>query len=889
MRHRWLALLLALSLLSVATAGGQSGPSRKTATATRLSGTSLKIDGHLDEAVWASAPWFSDFVLKEPVEGGTPDDSTDVAFFYDDEALYVGARLWSRRLPEVPRPVTRRDQFSNAEYFLVALDPYLDRRTGYTFGVSSGGVKIDYYHPGDEEGWRDYAFDPIWETKIAFDSVSWTVEMRIPFSQLRFNDRPVQVWGMNINRWRPGFNDDIYWVVIPKNEVGFFSKFGTLNGIEGIKPTRRMELTPYVASNAIFSGTVDKGDPFTDGSEVDARAGADLKLGLGPNLTLDATVNPDFGQVEADPAEVNLTAYETFFPERRQFFIEGDQLLRGSGPGYYYSRRIGSTPHGSAEGDFVDAPNNTTILGAAKVTGRLGSGMSLGALAAVTQREHARTYDSLSGVTDEVTIEPASTFGVVRLQQEFGPSASVIGLTLTGMGRNFSGAENLRPQLSNEAFSGGLDWRLRFKGAQYEVGGSAGFSYIGGDAEAIAGVQQASAHYFQRPDQDHVEFDPTRTSMAGYVASLWGEKNGGKHWLYSGGASLESPGFELNDLGQLSSADDIDGWFNLRYRENTPGKLFHRYSVGMFAETEWNFGGYRRDTEFGVNTNFTFKNFSGAYLGAWLEPRTLSDDLTRGGPLMGTGDQWGINLSAWSSESKSTALNVDAGARSDEFGGYGYYARLGVTARPGSRWRLSINPYYERGLNPRQYLTTLGGGTPATFGSRYLFAFVDQTTLSAQIRAYFSFSPDLTLEAYVEPFAASGRYSRHGELVAAQSRDLRTYGTDNTTIVNDGAGNYIITDGNNGETLTISDDDFNVLSYRSNLVLRWEWRPGSTLFVIWQQNRSSYCTDAYASGQCHRPPESLGSAPGPGSVVDARTAPGDNFFAIKATYWLSLH
>src|SRR5512134_166865 len=222
-------------------------------------------------------------------------------------------------------------------------------------------------------------------------------------------------------------------------------------------------------------------------------------------------------------------------------------------------------------------------------------------------------------------------------------------------------------------------------------------------SEGIAGVQQASAHYFQRPDQDHVEFDPTRTSLSGYTAALWGEKNGGKHWLYGAGASLESPGFELNDLGQLSSADDIDAWFNLRYRETTPGTLFHRFNISMFAESAWNFGGYNLDTEFGVNANATFKDFSGAFLGGWFEPRGLSDDLTRGGPLMGTGDSWGLNASAWTSESKSTAFNVNAGARSDELGGYGYYAGFGVTARPGSRWRFQINPYYERGLNARQY------------------------------------------------------------------------------------------------------------------------------------------------------------------------------------------
>ena len=895
-RHLCRPLLLIALLPGVPLAAQVADPGDgKVAHATHVMGPPPHVDGHLDDPAWGMAEWFTDFHQKDPIVNGTPTDSTAVAFVYDNDALYVGARLWSSRVTEIPRPVTRRDQFSNAEYFIVSLDPYRDKRTGYGFGVSSGGALSDSYHPEDEEDNRDPAYNPVWDAKISFDSLGWYVEMRIPFSQIRFNQQPVQEWGLNINRWRPGFNEDIYWVVIPRTQSGFFSHFGTLTGMNDITPRRSAEFIPYIAGTANFVGAPGEGNPFNDGSQSDLRAGADFKVGLGSNLTLDATINPDFGQVEADPAEVNLSAFETFFPEQRPFFIEGNQLLEGNGPGYYYSRRIGGQPRGYPTGafvdeaDFVDEPGYATILGAAKLTGRTSSGMSIGALAALTQREYATAYIADSNAYKEIAVEPTTFYAVARAQQEVGSNASTVGVTLTGLSRSFSDAAPLSLQMVDQAITGGADWLARLSGGLYQISGHAGFSYINGTEEAITAVATSSAHYFQQPDQDYLPPVFGQTSLAGYTVGLGFEKTGGRHWTGGLDAGAESPGFELNDAGRLSSANDIDADAYINYREDTPGRTFQNYRFGLFGASGWNFGGTRTYSIARLNTNQTWKNFWRTYFGGFYRPTATSDDLTRGGPLMGVGSQWGLEANVGSSEASSIRGSLNASFATGQYGYANQRVSLFLLARPGSRWQFSAAPRWQHSVNPRQYVTVVEGGPAATYGARYVFASVDQTTLSMQLRLNYSFSPTLTLEVYAEPFAASGDYSEYGQLTAAGAPTLLTYGTGNTSIAQDPDGNYTVTDGNNGDVFALPNNNFNVLSYRSNAVLRWEYRPGSTLFLIWQQNRNSFCSGGYDSGICYQDGVEAGSGIRPGDLIETRTVPGDNVFVIKATYWFSMH
>jgi Domain of unknown function (DUF5916) len=872
-----LSLIILLSSLAATNAASQApalGPSSKVATAGRLQGEAPHLDGKLDDPAWDNAPWFSDFVQKDPVEGAEPQQRTEVAFLYDSQALYVGARLFGVTPWDVRAPVTRRDQTGNGEHLIVILDTYLDHRTGYAFLISSGGVRTDYYHPSDNEGVRDSGFDPVWQAEVTRDSAGWYAEMRIPFSQLRFSHGGTQLWGLNINRWMPGRNQDVYWVVVPKSETGFISRFGTLAGIDGVQPSRRLELLPYVAGDARYTSGVDPGDPFRDGSAYQGRGGVDVKMGLGPNLTLDATVNPDFGQVEADPAEVNLSAFETFFAERRPFFTEGASLLRGDGPGYFYSRRIGASPRLEATGDFVDSPHNSTILGAAKVTGRLPSGLSIGGLAAVTDAEEARVLDLAGGGVRRIGVAPLSGYLVARARQEFGASSSTVGAMLTGVERDAAPGSALAAVYSRRAYSGGVDWTLRFQGGTYELGGFLGMSYVAGDSARLIGLQTASQRYYQRPDQHYLRVDPRRRSLTGYTAAAYFARNGGKHWLYSAQMSVESPGFELNDAGRLGGSDDIDLFGNLVYRETAPGKLFHRWSLFLNASANYNYGGEPQSARITLGVNQTWKGFQNSNFSAFYRPAYQSDILTRGGPLMGAPRGWGGNWRFSSGEARTVQYTTDGALEWDDFGGWSAVARAGLSARPTSRLQLSLTPAYQRGRNTRQYLTTFVGSGTATYGSRYVFATIEQATLSAQFRLNYALSPDLTIEGYVEPFAASGVYRGLGELPASRSNHLRRYGTDGTTIARQADGSFLIADRGGADTLVVENPDFNVLSFRSNVVIRWEWRAGSTLFLVWQQDRG-------ASNQ-------RGTRAVPGDLWDALRARGEQFLALKVSYWIGV-
>ncbi|MDT8437038.1 MAG: DUF5916 domain-containing protein [Gemmatimonadota bacterium] len=864
----------------------------KTADAVPVPDEAIRVDGTLDDAAWASARWFSDFVQKDPVEGAPPSERTEMAFVYDGDNLYVGARMYASDPSVVSDAVSRRDdRGALADILIVSLDTYGDRRTAWSFGVTPAGTRHDWFHPSDTEHDRDNTFDPVWEARTRIGEDGWTAEMRIPFSQLRFVDAERQEWGFNVNRWIPARNEDIYWVPVPRDETGWASRFGALRGVEGISSGRRIELSPYVATEARFTSDalLDDADPFADAAEGRARVGADLKMGLGPNLTLDATVNPDFGQVDADPAFVNLTAFETVFEERRPFFTEGAQLLSGNGrrgPTYYYSRRIGAPPHVSPDAEFADVPEQTTIVGAGKVSGRLASGLSVGALAALTSSESARTFDPaddgagpLPGAFDETRVEPPAGYGIVRLQQEFGPSSSTVGLTATAVRREFGRDDPTRLRLTRQAFSSGGDFLLRLGGGAYEVNGHFGLSRVEGAPEAIARIQQTSAHYFQRPDQDHVTLDSTRTSLTGASGSLQVAKREGS-WLWSAGAWGDSPEWELNDAGLLRQADDFQTWANLSYRETDPGPTFRSWNVGVDGGTGWNFGGVRKQTRIGGFASATLANYWRLRLNGSYFAAAQDDRLTRGGPLMGK--------PAFGSVSASIANNFSSRTRWEVSGFWGNQDRgddvrleFELEVQPSSRMRLSVEPRFESFTNRRQFFGTVEreGADPAdpagTFGTRYLFSTVEQREFASPVRASYSFAPDVSLELWAEPFAASGEFSRFGELPEPRAFDLLEYGTGGTTIEETldpetGESAFLVTDG--AQEFTLEDADFTTVSFRSNLVLRWEVRPGSTLFVVWQQDLSDdreRRTDVRF-----------------GDMFDAFGAPGRNVIAVKLNWWM---
>jgi hypothetical protein len=841
--------------------------------ATPLMSGKLRVDGRLDDAPWQCAHWISEFTQREPVEGAVPAQRTEVALLFDDDALYIGARMHADSTDRVRALVTRRDVESSSEQFIVSLDTYHDRRTAYSFGVTAAGVRLDYLHPSDKESNRDYSFEPVWTARTAVDDSGWTAEMRIPFSQLRFHRCPAGVngcsWGVNLTRRIPARNEEDYLVLVRRNETGWASRFADLLGLEDVRGPRRIELLPYTTTEAKLLGDPDLTNPFVRRRAMSTDVGADLKVGLGSSITLNATVNPDFAQVEADPAEVNLTAFETVFPERRPFFVEGSQLLRGGGLTWFNSRRIGQAPRLKLKADYTEKVTSTAIVGAAKVSGRLASGTSVAVLSAVTGPEEARTFKSRTGDYGTSTIEPRTTFGVVRLQQELGKSGSTLGVIFTNVERSLGDVTALRALLPQRASAGAMDWYLRSPGRTYAFSGAAGTSNVMGDQAAMLRIQTSSAHYFQRPDATQ-RLDSSRTSLFGTYVSGTLEKMAGS-WLWSFSGYGESPGLEINDAGKLNAADNWGVAGNLFYRHTTPGRWLHRWELGAQSYQEWNYDTIRQLNYYSLYSNTTWRNFWTAGFSVGTNEPTLRDDLTRGGPLMGHPRELNTGLYVSGNPARKTRWKLSGSYNHDEAGGWGASGGISFAVRPGTRWELSADPYYTQGVWSRQYYTVVPDGSAATYGKRYVFAYLQHNEISTRLRVSVALTPDLTLETYAEPFASSGRYLRYGELPAARSYALRTYGTDGTTLDRFENDSLVVTDG--ASRFTMYPADYSVLSFNSNVVLRWEWRAGSTAYLVWQQKRGSDTPN--------------GTPVRASALWDALSATGDNILAFKVSYWLS--
>lgn len=878
------AAMALLLLVGVA----HAAPSAKRLPAVRVARGPV-IDGKLTDPAWQTARFVSDFVQKQPAWGQLPSRRTEVAIVYDHEALYLGARMHAAGPEDIQMVMTRRDETGTAERIIISFDTFRDRRTAVTFAVTAAGVRADWYHPDDFEFERDLSYSPVWSARTALEATGWTAEIRIPFTQMRFVEGVAQPWGININRYVPHRNEDIYWIAVPASETGWSSFFGEIEGLGDIRQPLRLEVVPYVAGDVTArSRSLAVDDPFAKEASLGGEAGVDVKLGLGPSLTLDLAVNPDFGQVEADPAEVNLGAYETILAERRPFFTEGSKLLAGQGLQFYYSRRIGAAPRGSVEiaedrdGDgesdldtsYVDQPQATRILGAAKLTGRLSSGLSVGALSALTAPAHAdflARYDDGTEERGSALVEPLSSYNVLRLQQEAGTPGSYVGGTLTGVARAL-GDDPLADTMARQAATGGVDWLLRLEDGMYVLDGYAGFSHLRGEPAAIRAIGETSIHYLQRPDQDHVSMNPDASSMSGLAGRLaLGKRNGGVRW--DAATAFETPGLNWNDVGQLQAADDIVLNGNVRYHETTPGALAQAWNAGLNGEGKWNFGGVQEYWTVAGFGELAWKNFWNTSAEVGLMTPGLSESNTRGGPLAGT--HWGAigNFALSNAPGSRTQWNTAVNGVWSREGERGIQLSGGLTWQPLDRVRLSLAPRYVRLRDSRQYIDTIQDagliGNPETFGKRYLFGTIERRELAVQARAQMVFTPDLALDLYAEPFASSGRYDRFGELPRPRSRDLSLYGDELGAIARADADAYEVSAG--GESFRFDDPDFTALSFRSTAVLRWELAPGSTLFVVWQASRAD---DLGA-------PEIVT----PATWGDALRSPGTQTLAVKLVYW----
>jgi hypothetical protein len=843
----------------------------RTASATRAAVAPV-LDGRTDDPAWAQAHVIDQFLEYEPTEGAETRFKTEAKVTYDDKNLYVLVRMYDPAPDSIISLLSRRDVRTQSEQVKLVIDSYNDKRTAYQFCVNPAGVKRDFYVYNDNV--EDASWDAVWDVATVIDSVGWVAEFRIPFSQLRFASKPSHTFGLMIVRDIARTNARISWPLYSRNKQGYVSQSGEIGGITNIPTPRRLEIAPYVVAKSVTNEATDASDRTTYRHPTLGSYGADIKYGLSSNLTLDATINPDFGQVEADPAEVNLTAFETRFPEKRPFFLEGSQLFSISHPNFYYSRRVGARPIAPASGDFVDYPSDATIVAAGKLTGRLPSRTSIGLLVAATDDETAQIASLGIAGTTSVPVAPQAYYNVGRVRQEFGRLGSTAGFIVNYMHRDIAQGDPLENLLSRNALAYAGDTNLRFKGGEYELRAVVGGSYVAGAPKAIERFQRASSHYAQRPDRDYSRLDPTLTSMAGWSLQSGFDRVSGQHWLWGASVKVDSENFETNDLANLNGADGMMPNWNIQYRETRPGRVFRSYSIRLNQSNDLTLRGLRQAGSIRPQVNVTWANFWTSSVSAGYNMRAQSVSLTRGGPVTQTPHGWTASASLGNRSTATTRWSVNTSFSGNEDGGSSQRYSTSFSFRPGPRWQLSANPSYDLMVEPQQYVTTItGNGRAETYNNRYVFAYIDRSTLATELRMSFTLRPDLNLDVYAEPFAASGRYYDFGELVRPRSRERLTYGeARDTAIVTNADGTRSVLDG--ATTFDLRARDFNTLSFRSNVVLRWEWRPGSTLYMVWQMDRADS--------------EVLGSHIDIGDMFRSVRAPGSNFFVVKTSFWLPI-
>jgi hypothetical protein len=844
----------------------------------------ITVDGALSEPVWQNGSGISQFTQRDPNEGAPPTQKTVVHLAYDDEAIYVGARMYDSAPDSIIARLGRRDARLTSDMFGFFIDPYYDRRSGYYFGLNAAGTLFDGVLFNDD--WDDDSWDGVWEGKVRRDDKGWTAEMRIPYSQLRFQKKEVYVWGVNFRRDVARKNEADYLVFTPKNGSGFVSRFADLVGIEKIAPPRRIEFLPYTTTKAEYTQQP-RGNPFNDGSKYAPGLGADLKIGLGSNLTLDATVNPDFGQVEVDPAVVNLSDVETFFQEKRPFFIEGASIFnfgRGGArnywgfnfpnPDFFYSRRIGRAPQGSlSDYEYADMPAGTNILGAAKITGKVANNWNVGALQAITGREQAELQEA-TGRRFHQEVEPLTYYGVFRAQKEIHEGRQAIGVISTLAARRFDD-DRLRDQINGSGSAVGVDgWTFLDKSKTWVFTGWVGMTHVRGNANRLTALQRNSQHYFQRPDAKHLEVDSAATALTGYAGRFYINKQKGNSFFNSA-FGFVNPKFDVNDLGFQWRTDVINWHLGGGYQWTKPNKFFRYMEAG---------GAVFRSNDFGHNViwtgvfHFGFIRFLNYYSVNWnfaYNPQTVNNRRTRGGPLTLNPPGWQAGLFLSSDSRKNLVFDLGGFSYTSD-GGSSWSVNTGVEWKPAANVSLSLGPGLDKNSETAQWVGAFEDKlAAATYGQRYVFANLDQTTLSASTRLNWTFTPKLSLQLYMQPLISSGHYRDFKELARAKSFDFNRFG-DGASTINFSDGNYEADPDGTGPapSLNFSNPDFNFKSLRGNAVLRWEYSPGSTLYFVWTQSRSDY--------------ENLGDFRFNRSVDRLADTRPDNIFLVKATYWWGL-
>lgn len=868
----------------------------------------IQLDGYLDETVWEEAPVATDFTQRFPEDGGTPSQKTEARILYTDSHIFVGMMAYESNPDSITKALFRRDGNEASDWVYVSFDSYNDKRTAFTFAVNPSGVQKDILY-FDDNG-EDILWDAVWEASAKITNEGWSIEMKIPLSQLRFSsNQSVQTWGVNFQRRIARNNEFNYWSETSQRESGMVSKFGRLDGIRNLEEPRRLEVTPYVSSS-LTRAPGDDADPYYNANDVGANFGGDIKYGITSDLTLTATINPDFGQVEADPATINLSQFEIFFPERRPFFLEGNDIFRfgrtntnnsAGNPSTFYSRRIGRTPQGNLSlansynnGQFFNAdsvnangrtyrnvPDQTSIAAAAKLSGKTQNGWSIGLLNAVTLEEEgdftALQGNNLGRTRGTFIAEPTTNYLVSRVKKDINEGNTVVGGYFSAVNRRIDNTY-FETYLRNSAYIAGTDFEHNWNERQYVVSGTFSVSQINGTTDVITAAQNAPQRYYQRVDSDELSVDPSKTSLEGYAGEFSLRKASGDHFTGSVTYSEVSPGYETNDIGFQNRADYRAMAFALQWQETDPKNVqywevwsYHLYGWNFDGNPIWrniNAGGFTRfnnQWHFNMNVNGSFGQ--------------VSDRLTRGGPLMKVNDGLGFNFNIGSDRSKDISFGHGQFHRRDIGSEYDDYYWFDVAFRPATNIQLTIQPEIGFELDEDQFVANIARNPSdpdanQTFGRRYIFANSRSMNFSTEIRLNWTFSPSMSLQTFVRPFINSFRFSNFGEFNTPGEFSFDRYGEDEGAISETGNGNFAVDIDNNGQTdFDFRRSDFTFRSLQGNAVFRWEYQPGSTLFLVWQQSRAGSIGDGrYDFGR---------------DLVDIFDPKPSNIFLIKLSYWFS--
>ena len=882
MKKNSLAVILMVG--GVLLAAAQTSPASDREVQARRAEAAVHIDGRLSEAVWQGAG-VGGFMQRNPLDGKPASERTEVWIAFDEKAVYVAARLYDSEPGKIVSLLGRRDDELDSDWFSFAVDPYFDRRSGFQFSVNPAGSIIDMTLYNDE--WTDATWDGVWESAARIDKQGWTVEMRIPYDQLRFPVREEYVWGVNFKRTIQRKNEQDYFAWVPKEENGFVSRFARLTGIRGIRPGRHFEAMPYTVARLTFSPR-QEGNPFRTGSDLFASAGLDLKYGLKSNLTLDLSLNPDFGQVEVDPAEVNLSVFETYYSEKRPFFIEGSSIFNNFGyggansnfgfnwgnPEFFYSRRVGRPPQGGVDSDdYVRYPEMTTILGAAKLSGKVAGNWNIGFLNAVTARAYADVESMSSRSSQEV--EPFSDYSVLRVQKEFNQGRQGLGFISTGVFRDLND-QGLQDMLGSQALTLAADgWLQLGKAQEWALTGWLGATRVAGSREYIFDLQQSPLHYFQRPDAEYLALDPEATSLSGWSGRLALNKQKG-NVIFNAALGAVSPGFEVNDLGYQWRGDYVNAHLVAGYNWLHPGKVFRSASIMAALSRGWDFGGNDIMKNYYIFLSGEFLNYWGGGLEFGFVDAAYDKEASRGGPLLRLPPGFWVEFEAYSDSRKPLVFSLYGEASRRRDGTREFAIGPALRWKPRSNVSLSVHPQVDFLHTYRQWVANVDDPLQsATFGRRYVFAYLSEKVLSAEIRLNWIFSPKISLQAFLQPLIAVGKYAEFKELARPATYSFNYYGRNGSTIFQDEHGYTVDPDGSGpAPEFNFDNPDFNFKSLRGTVVFRWEYRPGSTFYFVWTQNRQDLAN-----------PGDLDFGRDLGDLISAK---GDNIFMLKATYRFNL-